>query len=96
MLHPDAERVKALLRLLEAGAGDRVVVSHDTVWCWRGEPFGSAEAQRRFAEKHTPLHFTRRIAPALREGGASEAQIRALTLDNPRRFFAGEKLPALA
>jgi phosphotriesterase-related protein len=96
MLHPDAERTEALLRLLRAGAGDRVVVSHDSVWCWRGEPFGSPEAQRRFAELHTPLHFTRNIAPRLREGGASEAQIRALTLDNPRRFFAGEKLPALA
>jgi phosphotriesterase-related protein len=96
MLHPDAERTRALLRLLQAGAGDRVVVSHDTVWCWRGEPFGSPEAQRRFAELHTPLHFTREIVPRLREGGASEAQIRALTLDNPRRFFAGEKLPALA
>jgi phosphotriesterase-related protein len=96
ILHPDAERTKALLRLIEAGAGDRVVVSHDSVWCWRGEPFGNPDAQRRFAESHTPLHFTRRIAPKLREGGASEAQIRALTLDNPRRFFAGEKLPALA
>jgi phosphotriesterase-related protein len=96
MLHPDAERTRALLRLLQSGAGDRVVVSHDSVWCWRGEPFGSPEAQRRFAEVHTPLHFTRKIAPKLREGGASEAQIRALTLDNPRRFFAGDKLPALA
>jgi phosphotriesterase-related protein len=96
MLHPDAERTQALLRLLRAGAGDRVVVSHDSVWCWRGQPFGNAEAQRRFAEAHTPLHFTRVIAPRLREGGASEAQIRALTQDNPRRFFAGDKLPALA
>jgi phosphotriesterase-related protein len=96
MLHPDAERTRALLRLLQAGAGDRVVVSHDSVWCWRGEPFGNLEAQRRFAELHTPLHFARNIVPKLREGGASEAQIRALTLDNPRRFFAGEKLPALA
>jgi phosphotriesterase-related protein len=96
LLYPDAERTKSLLALLVAGAGDRVVVSHDSVWCWRGQPFGSAEAQRQFAESHTPLHFTRKIVPALREGGASEAQIRALTLDNPRRFFAGEKLPSLA
>jgi phosphotriesterase-related protein len=95
-LHPDAERTKALLALLAAGAGDRVVISHDSVWCWRGQPFGSAEAQRRFAETHSPLHFTRKIEPELRRGGASEAQIRALTIDNPRRFFAGDKLPALA
>jgi phosphotriesterase-related protein len=96
MLHPDAERTRALLALIRAGAGDRVVVSHDSVWCWRGQPFGSAEAQRRFAESITPLHFTRVIEPELRRQGAGEAQIRALTVENPRRFFAGEKLPALA
>jgi phosphotriesterase-related protein len=43
-----------------------------------------------------PLHFSRRVAPKLREGGATEQQIEALLVDNPRRFFAGEKLGALA
>ena len=41
-----------------------------------------------------PTHFSRRIVPQLREGGASEAQIEALLEANPRRFFAGEPLPA--
>jgi phosphotriesterase-related protein len=95
-LHPDAERTRSLLALIRAGAGDRVVVSHDSVWCWRGQPFGSAEAQRRFAESHTPLHWSRVIEPELRRQGASDSQIRALTVENPRRFFAGDKLPALA
>ena len=87
--------VAILLAVLAAGAGDRVVVSHDSVWCWRGEPFADPEIARTFAETHTPLHFTREIAPQLAEGGASEAQIRALTVDNPRRFFAGDPLPKL-
>jgi phosphotriesterase-related protein len=39
-----------------------------------------------------PLHFHRRIVPRLREGGASDADIRALLVDNPRRFFAGEPI----
>lgn len=43
-----------------------------------------------------PAHFLTRIAPRLREGGASEAQIEALLVDNPRRFFAGEALPDAA
>jgi predicted metal-dependent phosphotriesterase family hydrolase len=43
-----------------------------------------------------PLHFVRDVAPQLRQGGASDAQISALLVDNPRRFVAGEKLPALA
>jgi len=95
MLHPDGERVRSMLRLIERGAGDRMVVSHDTVWCWRGMPIPDPHVLEAANESWNPLHFCRRIAPALREGGASEAQVDALLVDNPRRFFAGEKLAAL-
>jgi phosphotriesterase-related protein len=93
ILRPDAERVAALLRVLQAGAGDRVVVSHDSVWCWRGEPL-PRELLAQATEIWNPTHFSRRIVPQLREGGASEAQIEALLEGNPRRFFAGEPLAA--
>ena len=96
MLQPDAERVKALLALIRAGAGDRVVVSHDSVWCWRGAPFPTRELAAKLMETCHPLHFSTRIAPQLREAGATEAELDALVLENPRRFFAGEKLGALA
>jgi phosphotriesterase-related protein len=97
MLHPDRERVASLLKLLQKGAGDRVVVSHDSVWCWRGTPIPkSITLAAAGAANWHPLHFIRNVAPQLRQGGASEAQITALLVDNPRRFFAGEKLPALA
>jgi predicted metal-dependent phosphotriesterase family hydrolase len=39
-----------------------------------------------------PSHFIERIVPRLRDGGASDAQIERLLVDNPRRFFAGEAL----
>ena len=91
ILRPDAERVAALLRLLQAGAGDRVVVSHDSVWCWRGEPL-PRDLLAQATEIWNPTHFSRRIVPQLREGGASEAQIAALLEDNPRRFFSGDPL----
>jgi phosphotriesterase-related protein len=94
-LQPDAERVAALLRLLEAGAGDRVVVSHDSVWCWRGQPIPPAVLAV-MTETWNPSHFSERIVPQLREGGATDEQIDRLLIDNPRRFFAGEKLPTLA
>jgi phosphotriesterase-related protein len=94
ILRPDAERVAALLRLLRAGAGDRVVVSHDSVWCWRGEPLPRALLAQA-TEIWNPTHFSRRIVPQLREGGASEAQIAALLEDNPGRFFAGTPPPRL-
>ncbi len=95
MLHPDAERIRALVALLRAGAGDRVVVSHDSVWCWRGEPIPAAilaEAQRIW----NPTHFSLRVVPQLRDAGVTDAEIDALLVDNPRRFFAGAPLPALA
>jgi phosphotriesterase-related protein len=93
-IHPDAERVAALARLIAAGAGDRVVVSHDSVWCWRGQPFPPA-VEAAMSAHWNPSHFSLRIVPRLLEAGVSEAQIETLLIDNPRRFFAGEKLPVL-
>jgi phosphotriesterase-related protein len=91
LLQPDDERVAALLRLLEQGRGHQIVVSHDSVWCWRGMPIPSQEILAQMEKVWNPTHFVDRIAPRLRDGGASEAQIEALLVDNPRRFFAGEQ-----
>lgn len=90
MIQPDAERVGALLKLLAAGAERHVVVSHDSVWCWRGQPF-PPEMYAEAIKVWNPSHFFERIVPQLREGGASEAQIERLLVGNPRAFFAGEK-----
>jgi len=96
MLQPDAQRVASMVKLIEAGAGDRLVVSHDSVWCWRGMPVPDPSLQRAMEEVWNPLHFTRRIAPRLREAGVADDAIEALLVANPRRFFRGEKLAALA
>jgi phosphotriesterase-related protein len=90
MIHPDAERVAALARLVRAGRGRQIVVSHDSVWCWRGEPIPSRDVLAQMEKIWNPTHFLTRIVPKLREEGVSDAQIEALLVDNPRRFFAGE------
>jgi len=95
MVQPDEERVSSLAQLIAAGAGDRAVVSHDSVWCWRGQPFPPAVEQA-VAPNWNPTHFSLRIIPKLKERGVSDAQIDALLVDNPRRFFAGEKLATLS
>jgi phosphotriesterase-related protein len=87
MVHPDAERVKSLLALLRAGAGRAVVVSHDTVWCWRGRPLSVPASG---SSSFSPTHFFEKIIPQLRDGGATDAQIEHLLVDNPRAFFAAE------
>jgi len=94
MVIPDSTRVSSLARVIGAGAGDRVVVSHDTVWCW----LGTFLPEERLAESGintNPLHFTNVIMPQLLEAGVSQAQIDAMLIENPRRYFAGEALPAL-
>jgi phosphotriesterase-related protein len=91
MIQPDAERVASLARLIGAGYGRQVVVSHDSVWCWNGQP-APREALEQMEKVWNPTHFLTRIAPRLRDAGVTDAQIDALLLDNPRRFFAGEAL----
>jgi phosphotriesterase-related protein len=44
----------------------------------------------------TPSHFFTGIVPKLIEGGATREQIETMLVANPRRFFAGDPLPALA
>lgn len=94
-LQPDDERVAALVKLINAGAGDRVVVSHDSVWCWRGQPFPPA-VEEAMTQLWNPSHFSLRIIPKLKERGVTDEQINALLVDNPRRFFEGQKLAALS
>ncbi|MEM7408925.1 MAG: phosphotriesterase-related protein [Myxococcota bacterium] len=92
MIQPDTDRVASLAKLVAAGYGDRVVVSHDSVWCWGGMPIPNPEVQVAMEKIWTPSHFATRIAPQLREAGVTNAQIDAMLIDNPRRFFAGDPL----
>ncbi len=95
ILQPDEVRVASLLRLLEAGCASRVVISHDSVWCWGGSPIPDPEAVAAMLEVWTPTHFIERIVPMLKDGGATDEHISMMLDENPRRFFAGEALPAL-
>jgi len=90
---PDAKRIASLVRLIEKGAGDRVIISNDSVWCWRGDYFVPAVA-RRMQEIMDPTHFTRNVMPKLLAAGITEEQLDAILVDNPRRFFSGEALPS--
>jgi phosphotriesterase-related protein len=95
VIHPDKERVASLLRLIRRGATSRVVVSHDTVWCWRGEPIADQRLLAEMEKVWTPSHFCRDIVPELLAGGATQRDVDMLLVDNPRRYFAGEALPAI-
>jgi phosphotriesterase-related protein len=96
LIYPDATRIASLVKLIKAGAGDRVVVSHDSVWCWKGEPFPPELLANLPDDIFDPTHFSKRIIPQLREAGVTDDEIDQLLVENPRRFFEGEKLATLA
>ena len=85
---PDEVRADCLHALLEAGYGQQIMVSHDCVFCMRGRLFPAAREAALAA--HSPLTFSRDVAPKLRERGVPQAMIDGLLRDNPRRYFCAE------
>ena len=81
---PDDRRVATVLRLLELGYADRMVLSHDaavdshvTPPAWRA----------REAPNWHMATISQRILPMLRGGGASEADLDLMLVTNPRRLL---------
>jgi len=87
-INSDENRAKSMLKLIERGASTRLMVAHDTVWCWLGKPFPPNATWR-------PSRFSQDVVPMLKAGGASDEHIDQILVQNPRRYFAGEPLPAL-
>ena len=85
LLHPDRERLAALIGLVGSGFERQIVLSHDTVWCWRGR---APTLPAHVLANWEPTHLFKRVLPRLREAGVPEAKIRTMLVDNPRRYFA--------
>lgn len=84
MLQPDRLRKAAVIGLLGIGFENRIVLSHDTVWCSRGRPFPFTSDM---LPNWHPTHVFKHIVPALREAGVSQEKIDTMLIGNPRRFF---------
>ena len=87
LLQPDRLRLAALIGLLGIGFERQIVLSHDTVWCWRGRPLPMPVET--LAPKWDPRHVFTTIIPALLDAGVPRAKIDAMLVANPRRYFAG-------
>lgn len=77
---PDSDVVPLVLRALESGQGERLLLSHDRGWYDPAQPGGG-----------TPMPYTHLVdsfLPALRAAGVDEATITRLTHDNPFAAFA--------
>jgi phosphotriesterase-related protein len=85
ILQPDRLRTAALIGLLGIGFQNQIVLSHDSVWCWRGRPLPVAAS---LLPNWKPTHVFQNIIPALRDAGVPQEKIDAMLIHNPRRFFA--------
>jgi phosphotriesterase-related protein len=76
----DQHFVERILRVLDAGLGHRLLLSHDRGWYDPAQPGGG-----------TPRPYTyisESFLPKLRSAGVDEGTIQQLTCDNPFRAFA--------
>ena len=89
-IHASGGGVKTFIRQVK-NRERGIVVSHDGVWCTRGQPFPAELLAAMDPDVlFNPTHFHRNIIPRLLEAGISQAQIDTMLVDNPRRFFSGE------
>jgi phosphotriesterase-related protein len=76
----DASLLHRIQRMLDAGLGDQVLLSHDRGWYDPAQPGGG-----------TPKPFTylgEQFLPRLRAAGVDEATLRKMTCENPFRALA--------
>ena len=76
----DEEYIERILRVLDAGLGDRLMLSHDRGWYDPAQPGGGVP--RPFT------YISEQFLPQLRAAGVDEPTIRQLTHTNPFRAFA--------
>ncbi len=77
---PDQELVAMIVRALETGLGEHLLISHDLGWYDPAQPGGG------IPRPYT--HLVENLLPALTNAGASQDAIRQLTEINPFEAFA--------
>jgi phosphotriesterase-related protein len=82
------DRIEMICRLVEQGYGDRVLLGHDDP-VWAGL-LDDEDAARHKASNPDGLAFVSRVVlPGLTRLGLPDDVLRALTVDNPRRWLVG-------
>jgi len=84
---PTNKRVAVIATLCERGHADKIVLSHDASCYidWFPE-----EMPKQVMPRWHFLHISDEVVPALLAAGVSDDQIRAMTIDNPRRIFEAQ------
>jgi phosphotriesterase-related protein len=95
---PDAQRIESVRKMVSAGYARSICLSQDSVCgSWLGRPVFhgkvvvTAESIAQHLPNWEPTHLFKRILPRLRECGVTEAELRTILVDNPRRYFQGSE-----
>jgi phosphotriesterase-related protein len=93
----DEARMASVRAMLAQGYVESLCLSHDaTCGAWLGRPSfdGKRVLTPERIARYNPLwdstHLFKRILPALRTLGVSEADVQTMLVDNPARYFRGE------
>lgn len=86
----DKMRLAGLCGLLAVGY-DRIMLSHDSVECWRGRDNGAIASMRAASPNWNMAHISRNILPAMRKAGVTDEIIDTLMVKNPRSYFEAPK-----
>ncbi|HET7770744.1 MAG TPA: hypothetical protein VFN74_18375 [Chloroflexota bacterium] len=78
-LPSDAERIRALMALLERGFAGQILVAQDI--CFAHELVRNGG--------HGYAHFLRSVTPRLTRSGVADESIQSMLVENPRRWLAG-------
>jgi len=87
---PDEVRVKNVLALAKAGHVERILLSHDSIMCWRGRPVPFANSYEEVLAAlpaWRPTTILTKVVPQLLAGGLTECDVETILVDNPRRLF---------
>ncbi len=87
IIFPNRLRIASLIALLGIGFEKQMLVSHDSIGCWKGRPLPSHLLP--VITEWEPTYLFRTVFPKLREVGFSEKTLEGLVVDNPRRFLSG-------
>ncbi len=86
---PDRVRTAVLAGLLGIGFADRIMLSQDFIASAFGRGGTRPEELIRKVVNWSPVNIFKNILPALKKAAVTDAQIRAMTVENPRRLLAG-------
>ena len=83
------DRMDMIAELVERGYGDRVLLSHDDP-VWAGLLTDEDQAAHKASNPHILAFVSKVILPGLEQRGLSAETVRAMTVDNPRRWLVGQ------